>query len=577
MLHIIKRIASRRRLSIIPPPPFKEETAWADVYPFPGTPVPHNLEGREHFYDVIPYHAVLDVEHMVQYLRPAVKRPFFFSIVRETISRELSAMFYAPLQHDKFANVSVSRLIEEKLRTAEVCTKSPRPHGYVARSAARRGETFCGKNELAKSLGWYIFTNSSLTHDRNDDLIGLWLAQLDKEMDLVLLTERYDEGLVLLAHMLGCRVDEFAYAVENSNTKPHDRTPPSRSEKAALHEHSYVDVKLYEYFRAKFEQRWASLPQTQQGYGLAKLRNASRQLTARLEAEKSAKLQRTVGRDHSPPLPPPARPSIRWHTAPPDLRFARCAVVGSGSSLVGRSLGQEIDAHDLVARINSLPQPDRFFRGRDQAMRRRGQDIGEKTDLLFGTFCQISACHGGTAQHGCSALDQDCSGGQCWPRLLVQSHFRPDDSCSTVGARACNFSAMVFKASSKHDEWCGRYGSGETAVRAAAGASNLPLGVQENYVSEMVHHVRRSGGEYQGFPTTGFHAVVTLGLACDSVDLYGFSGESTADNHQISSNHRIAVEHAALNALIQKSLSQHDFPDPRARVEWERARVRHAG
>ena len=62
------------------------------------------------------------------------------------------------------------------------------------------------------------------------------------------------------------------YAVENSNPNPHDRTPPSRSEKAALHEHSYVDVKLYEHFRAKFEQRWASLPQTQQGYGLAKLR-----------------------------------------------------------------------------------------------------------------------------------------------------------------------------------------------------------------------------------------------------------------------------------------------------------------
>ena len=36
----------------------------------------------------------------------------------------------------------------------------------------------------------------------------------------------------------------------------------------------------------------------------------------------------------------------------------RCALVGASSNLLGRGLGQEIDGHDTVIRVNRLPSEE---------------------------------------------------------------------------------------------------------------------------------------------------------------------------------------------------------------------------
>ena len=73
-----------------------------------------------------------------------------------------------------------------------------------------------------------------------------------------------------------------------------------------------LSMKLYEHSRAKFEQEWASLSQTEQGYGLAKLRNASHeQPTARLQAEKEGLQSCSVPLNYQTHIPAYTLPSHR--------------------------------------------------------------------------------------------------------------------------------------------------------------------------------------------------------------------------------------------------------------------------
>ena len=102
-------------------------------------------------------------------------------------------------------------------------------------------------------------------------------------------------------------------------------------------------------------------------------------------------------------------------------------------------------------------------------------------------------------------------------------------------------------------------------------------GTPPSMVTRLVHHVCRDGTPYAGKPTTGFHALVAMAFACQSVELYGFSGSETYNGHQVSPDHGLEAEHAAIAALINRTLSPADYPDEETAVAWERTNVRHAG
>ena len=73
------------------------------------------------------------------------------------------------------------------------------------------------------------------------------------------------------------------------------------------------------------------------------------------------------------------------------------------------------------------------------------------------------------------------------------------------------------------------------------------------------------------------HAILTFALACDSLTLYGFSGEGTIDAHEMSGVHNIELEHALLQRLIDFSLPASAFPSEQTRVAWAATKVQHAG
>ena len=72
-------------------------------------------------------------------------------------------------------------------------------------------------------------------------------------------------------------------------------------------------------------------------------------------------------------------------------------------------------------------------------------------------------------------------------------------------------------------------------------------------------------------PTTGFHAVLMFGLACKSVDLYGYMDSGTQDGHVMHSSHGIEKEHALYGQLLRGERIAH-MPDA-MRDAWAAANV----
>eukprot|EP00908_Phaeocystis_cordata_P000751 Transcript_10834.p1 GENE.Transcript_10834~~Transcript_10834.p1 ORF type:complete len:511 (+),score=15.94 Transcript_10834:381-1913(+) len=250
---------------------------------------------------------------------------------------------------------------------------------------------------------------------------------------------------------------------------------------------------------------------------------------------------------------PFAAQSIRWDhgralfvkSVPP-----RCALVGSGLRLISNeSLGAEIDAHDVVVRINQLPLvPTDVFTPAEVPMGLVAQKLGTKTDVLID-------------YQGASTLQRG---------YAVAYGFRPSTArqkrqmvnCSLSSAHAtCSFRAYVVPQ-------C----SGFRTPRAEAPAKHaLALGCLKQELVDAVSGLRftASSRRSQARPSTGLLTFFALLHACADLDLYGFSGTGTVDNHPMSPIHNLPEEHllvshiaqlALVDAFVRKSTPQERSP-----------------
>nr|XP_006823445.1 PREDICTED: galactosylceramide sulfotransferase-like [Saccoglossus kowalevskii] len=79
----------------------------------------------------------------------------------------------------------------------------------------------------------------------NETLVNNKIRQLDKEFDLVLITEYFDESLVLLKHIFRWDFDDILYLSKNERTNRDDITDEFRYN---IYQWSRADVLLYTYF-----------------------------------------------------------------------------------------------------------------------------------------------------------------------------------------------------------------------------------------------------------------------------------------------------------------------------------------
>ena len=217
----------------------------------------------------------------------------------------------------------------------------------------------------------------------------------------------------------------------------------------------------------------------------------------------------------------------------------------SGPPLWGRSKSKKIGSKSISehlttpfsarSTVNNIPTDD------------LRADMGTRTDILFTTGCaiiEVDRTNRWPAQ-GDDEIEIEVQGGGA---VTCYSH----DKCYGV-------KAVLFR--SYHRDSCGGGRASEwVKVASKSGDARFGLGFASDFVSRMAHALRV--GPYCCDPTTGFHAVLTMAFMCGTVELYGFSGTSTINNHHGGNvGHGIEQEHALLRALANRTVPDQYMPD----------------
>jgi len=243
----------------------------------------------------------------------------------------------------------------------------------------------------------------------------------------------------------------------------------------------------------------------------------------------------------------------------PALNFGSCAVVGSGSALKGRGLGPEIDAHDVVVIVNNMPAEG------------ERADLGSRMDIFYGTACAVGR-ERGPDRFGRMVVT---TGGH-------DAAVNPVCHTSSVGWNTSSFKSMCkdrFKAAIFRNVAKDSPGRPHAPYMSDyASYSDVALGWESMMVTTLVHYLRdqdcpacATGHGYK--PTTGFHAVATMAMLCQSVALYGFTGSDTYDGHIESDQHGIELEHRWLQGLANHSIREEDFPSEDYFLAWEMTNI----
>ncbi|XP_072140481.1 galactosylceramide sulfotransferase-like [Dermacentor andersoni] len=113
------------------------------------------------------------------------------------------------------------------------------------------------------------------TQADNASAVDAFLEHVDAVFDLVMVVERLNESLVLLRDLLCWEMDDVVMFKINARRTVYQR-PPNGTLAADLRSLNAVDVKLYEYFTRRFDERV-------QSFGRARMRRELRLLKQRTE------------------------------------------------------------------------------------------------------------------------------------------------------------------------------------------------------------------------------------------------------------------------------------------------------
>ena len=240
---------------------------------FPGAAYPRP---PLHEYDAIASHAIFNASAMRAYVKcpPSASRPpFIFTILREPAAQYRSARDYYDGVHSQASiksRISIDAHLERihalKRIEGHSCDEvhtlpwwswwTP----WVTPRTWRTGSPDISstyRNPQARDLGWYVRHGGDASRDDDEDEISAWLSELTREIDLVLVLERMEEGLVLLQRRLGCALEELASHRHNVYRGARTALSPAQARSVGVVNH--VDARLHAHFTAEFEAQWAAL------------------------------------------------------------------------------------------------------------------------------------------------------------------------------------------------------------------------------------------------------------------------------------------------------------------------------
>jgi hypothetical protein len=212
--------------------------------PFPGI----REDAPHHQYDMIAAHAVFAPE-MFNWMK---SNPKVITIMREPTERWLSHWDYmiSFVHTQSGGNCGAdSNMLTQLLQTQQQDSGC---------NALKQGGSYQGvcsdimrlcANQMAFDLGYF-----SINGNNPPPMLDSYVTEMDKRIDLVMITEMFDESLVLLKKLLGVPIEEVyaGHFKENSGA----RTKPTPEQVGMIRSVTSVDRRLYDHFHKKLEGQW---------------------------------------------------------------------------------------------------------------------------------------------------------------------------------------------------------------------------------------------------------------------------------------------------------------------------------
>ncbi|CAN6344429.1 unnamed protein product [Urochloa humidicola] len=187
-------------------------------------------------------------------------------------------------------------------------------------------------------------------------------------------------------------------------------------------------------------------------------------------------------------------------------RFPTCAVVGNSGILLGSGRGAQIDAHDLVVRLNNA------------RVAGYAADVGAKTSISFvnSNILHYCAVRSAITTPGCSCHPY----GRAVPMAMYvcqPAHLLDALICNATATPASPFPLLVTDA--RLDALCARIAK-YYSLRRFVTTTGEPPGNWTRMHDERYFHY-----------SSGLQAVVMALGACDEVSLFGFGKAAGAKHH----------------------------------------------
>lgn len=238
-------------------------------------------------FDIICNHAVYNRTAMLAYLKKS-KSPFIFTILRDPLSQIQSAFNYFN-SSDSRESLTASLLSKEPTAAGNMLLKQlvdlelaghedvwdKRIHilKEMKNNPAkfRKVDRARFLNSQSYDLGWYeAHDGSSLPSDED---IQKWFEGLD--FSYVMLTDMYDEGLVLLSQKLHLTLEDVSNVHLKQESYPQPK--PSAKQFLELQDLLHLDFKLFAHYKSKFMKEWERYGDSQ---ALEKLRELNDRISS---------------------------------------------------------------------------------------------------------------------------------------------------------------------------------------------------------------------------------------------------------------------------------------------------------
>lgn len=247
---IVHRLGDDRNLSFILPAGGKQANNLGWPGPFPGPEAAAFNGEPSHQFNVLCNNAVFNEAKMRAYLKPS---PLFFTVLRQPMEQMQSAFdFFKPGCGDSWEEriLWLGKLGQNKAQNANLLQQREAITQAQQREINMEASFL---NSQAHDLGWYEFVGNTQDHDQDDETIHAWIDELDDSLGLVMLTEYFNEGLLLLRRKLGVDVKDMAHIYMKRGVA---RNSPPDVQLQAMRHLNHVDTLLYNHFNRTFWREW---------------------------------------------------------------------------------------------------------------------------------------------------------------------------------------------------------------------------------------------------------------------------------------------------------------------------------